>query len=88
MPDRFPALDALIRDAEAVAAERPDVLRTLVVLLKAAIASDTDPYLLTGALIEGIAATVAHRIPAETQGDVSVEIVRLLRDRLRAQGTI
>jgi hypothetical protein len=59
MPDRFPALDALIRDAEAVAAERPDVLGTL-------------------------AATVARRMPAE----ISVEIVRLLRDRLRAQGTI
>jgi hypothetical protein len=88
MPDRSPALDALIRDAEAVAAEQPYVLGTLVMLLKAAIASDTDPYLLTGALIEGIAATVAQRIPAERQGDVSVEAVRLLRDRLRARGTI
>jgi hypothetical protein len=43
MPDRSPALDALIRDAEAVAAERPDVLGTLIMLLDAAIASDTDP---------------------------------------------
>jgi hypothetical protein len=46
MPDRSPALDALIRDAESVAAERPDVLGTLIMLLDMAIRSDTDPYLL------------------------------------------
>jgi hypothetical protein len=39
-------------------------------------------------LIEGIAVTVAQRMPVERQGDVAVETVRLLRDRFRTHGTI
>jgi hypothetical protein len=56
--------------------------------MKMAIASDADPYMLAGALIEGIAATVAQKIPPERQGDVAAECVRLLRDRLAAGGAI
>ena len=40
MPERSQALDALIRDAEAAAAERPDLLGTLIMLLKVVIGSD------------------------------------------------
>ena len=47
----------------AEAAAVPDLLAALVVALKAIIASNADPYLLAGAPIEGIAATVAERIP-------------------------
>ena len=64
MPDRSPTLASLIRNAEAAAAQHPNNLGALIAALKRIIASDVDPYLLSGALIETIAATVAERIPA------------------------
>jgi hypothetical protein len=57
-------------------------------MLKTVVASDADPYPLAGAPVEGIAATISARIPPERQGQVAVETVRLLRDRLRARGAI
>jgi hypothetical protein len=59
MADRFPALDALIRDVETITADQTDPLAVLVPLLHMLIQSD--PYLLDGALIEGIAATIMQR---------------------------
>jgi hypothetical protein len=89
MPDQsFPDLAALIRDVEAKAAEQPDPLAVLIALLKMVIVSDADPYLLAGALVEGIAATIAAKIPPERQGHVSVETMRLLRDRFKVAGSI
>jgi hypothetical protein len=86
--DRSPALDALIREVEARAAEKPDTVAIMVGVLKLVIASDADPYLLSGALVEGIASTIVQRIPDEKRGEVGVEAVRLLRDRLRAYGIV
>ena len=88
MPDRTPALDALIRAVEAQAAEKPDTVAILVGVLKLVIASEADPYLLSGALIEGIASTIVQRIPEERRGEVGFEAVRLLRDRLHAYGIV
>jgi hypothetical protein len=89
MPDRFTALDALIRDAESAAANHPDPLAVLAMLLKMVIASDADPYLLNGALIESIAATIVRRIPKERQEEVVAgEALRLLHARLRENGAI
>jgi hypothetical protein len=89
MPEQsFPDLDALIRQIEARAIEFPDPLAILLAMLKMVIASDADPYLLAGALVEGIAATISARIPPERQGEVAVEIVRLLGDRLETRGAI
>src|ERR1700722_2611447 len=88
MPDRPAALDALIRDAEAAAADQTDPLAVLVMLIQIGIRSDADPYLLNGALIEGIAMTIMQRIPAERREEVSREAMRVLYDRLHAKGTI
>ena len=88
MPDRSPNLDSLIRAAEASAAQHPDKLGALVAALKAISSSDVDPYLLSGVLIETITVTVIERVPPEKHGEVSVDIVRLLRDRLHAYGMI
>jgi PAS domain S-box-containing protein len=74
--------------AEAAGGEQTDPLTTLAHLLRRIIASDADPYLLAGALVEGIATALAQKIPPEHQGDVAVETVRLLRDRMRAYGMI
>jgi hypothetical protein len=70
------------------AANQVDPLLVVSLPLKLTIDSDVDPYLLIGELIEAIAVAAAKRIPAEKQGEVSVEAVRLLRDRLRAHGVI
>ena len=88
MPDRPAALDALIRDAEAAATEQTDPLAVLVMLMRLVIRSDADPYLLNGALIEGIAMTIIQRIPAERREEVSRQVMRVLHDRLRAKGAI
>ena len=89
MPEQsFPDLDALIRPIEARATEFPDPLAILIAMLKMVVASDADPYLLAGALVEGIAATISARIPPERQAEVAVETVRLLRDRLETRGAI
>ena len=46
----FPDLDGLIRDIEKKAADEPDPLGILVLMLKMVISSEADPYLLAGAL--------------------------------------
>ena len=88
MPDRPAALDALIRDTEDAAADHTDSLAVLVMLMRMVIRSDADPYLLNGALIEGIATTIMQRIPEERREDVSQLAMRVLHDRLRAKGAI
>lgn len=88
MADHSKTVASLIRAAEqAVAAAKEDDLVTyLVVLLRLFIWTEADPHLLAGALAEGVAATIAERIPAERQGEASREIVQVLVDRLRARG--
>ena len=88
MPERNPVLDALIREVEAKAAQRPDTVAILAAVLKLVIASEADPYLLSGALIEGVATTILQRVPEERRAEVAVEAVRLLRDRFRSHGII
>jgi hypothetical protein len=87
---RFPELDALIHRVEAKARvpAEPDRLTAMIAILNLIIASKTDPYLLIGSLLEAIAKTLAERIPAHKRGEASVEAVRLLRDLLKAHGTI
>ncbi len=85
---RSPELDALIRSAERAAAKEPDLVDTAAAVIKLAIGSGADPYLLIGALIEGVAATIDQRVPAQCQGITAVQTVRILLDRLKAHGVI
>ena len=88
MAGNIQAVNSLIHAAETAAADHLDPLLVVNLLLKLTIDSEADPYLLIGELIEAISVAVARRIPAEKQGDVAVEAVRLLRDRLRAHRLI
>jgi hypothetical protein len=88
MPNDNPTLDAMIREVEARAAEGTDSIAILVGVLKLVIASEADPYLLSGALVEGIASTILQRIPEERRGATGVEAMRLLRDRLHTYGIV
>jgi hypothetical protein len=88
MPRRFSQIDTVIRDAEAAADKQIDPLLVLQMLLKLTISSEADPYLLMGMLLEATAETIVQRIPAEKRGEVSIDVMRLLRDRLRERGLI
>jgi hypothetical protein len=64
------------------------VLALLVALIKVAIRSEVDPYLLSGVLIEGIASTINARIPEDRKGEIAAQAIRLLHERLQARGAI
>ena len=87
-PDHSAAIEALIRNAEAAPANQTDPLAVLVMLMRMVIKSDADPYLLNGALIEGVATTIMQRIAAEMREEVSRQVMRVLHDRLREKGAI
>jgi hypothetical protein len=70
--------------AEQAAAEQPDLISLLAEKVKASVASDADPYLLMGTLIEGITHTLAS-IPPERRSDTARAAISLLHDRLRAE---
>lgn len=78
---------SLVLLAKQAAAEQPDLVTLLAETVKAAVASDADPYLLMGALIEGITYTLAS-IPQDRQSDTARAVVGLLFDRLRAEGLL
>jgi hypothetical protein len=82
MPARFSATRS------HPAADQTDPLAVLVMLMRMVIRSDADPYLLNGALIEGVATTIMQRIPEERREAVSHQVMRVLHDRLRDKGAI
>jgi hypothetical protein len=89
LPDKaISAVDALISEINQTAAVQPRPLDVLMVTLKLSIAMDTDPYLLAGGLIEGIAIAIAKQIPSERHGEVARDTMRLLRDRMRTYNLI
>jgi hypothetical protein len=87
MPDRaFPAVDALIRRVQRVAASRPDPMHILAQTISMTGDIGTDPYAVLGVLIEGAVQTIAQRIPAEQQMETAATLVQLLEERLKAHG--
>jgi hypothetical protein len=82
----FPAVEALIRQAERAAAAAPDRVRLVAELVRLIGERGADPYLLIGALIEGAVHTLATHVPPERQREVTEELGRLLIDRLKARG--
>lgn len=85
---RFQAVEDLIRQVETKAANEPDTLALVVALIKFAVRSEVDPYLLNGVLIEGIANTIHSRIPGRRRHQVATETIRLLLERLQDGGAI
>jgi hypothetical protein len=87
MPDRpYPAIEALIRRVQRVAADRPDPTHILAEVISMIGASEADPYVVLGVLVEGAAHVVAHHIPAERQAATTAELMQLLKLRLKAHG--
>ncbi len=87
MPDRpFPAVEALIRRVQRVAKDRPDPTHILAEVISMIGASEADPYVVLGVLLEGAAHMVARHIPPERQAETADELVQLLKLRLKQHG--
>ena len=87
MPDRpYPAIDALIRRVQRVAADRPDATHILAEVISMIGASEADPYTVLGILVEGVAHTLTQHIPKERQSDTAATLLQLLEERLKAHG--
>jgi hypothetical protein len=87
MPDRpFPAVEALIRRVQRVAAARPDPMHILAQTISMTGAIGADPYAVLGVLVEGAVQTIVQQIPAEHQAETAATLVRLLKERLSARG--
>jgi len=89
MPERpFPAVDALIRRVQRVAASRPDPMYILAQTISMTGAIDADPYAVLGVLVEGAVRTIIQHIPPEQQAETSATLIRLLQERLEAHGIV
>jgi hypothetical protein len=87
MPDRpFPAVEALIRRVQRVAASRPDPMYILAQTISMTGAIGADPYAVLGVLVEGAVQTIVEQIPAEQRAETAATLVRLLKERLIARG--
>ena len=87
MPDRsFPAVEALVRRVQRVAANRPDPLHILAQTIGMTGTIGMDPYAVLGVLVEGAVQTLIQHIPAERQADAAAMLVELLEERLKANG--
>jgi hypothetical protein len=87
MPDRpFPAVEALIRRVQRVAASRPDPMHILAQTIGMTGAIGADPYAVLGVLVEGAVQTIVQQIPAEHQAETATMLVQLLKERLIAHG--
>jgi hypothetical protein len=87
MPDRpFPAVEALVRRVQRVAANRPDPLHILAQTIAMTGTIGLDPYAVLGVLVEGAVQTLTQHIPPERQAEVAATLIGLLRERLEASG--
>jgi hypothetical protein len=89
MSDRFfPAIDALIREAEQAAAAKPDQVRLVAELVRVIGERGADPCLLIGTLVEGAVEVLKRHIPSACRAEMTEALGRLLMDRLKAHGLI
>jgi hypothetical protein len=87
MPDRsFPAVQALVRRVQRVAANRPDPAHILAQTISMTGTIGMDPYAVLGVLVEGAVQTLIQHIPAERQADAAAMLVELLEERFKANG--
>jgi hypothetical protein len=82
------AIDALVRTLPVISPDtrakqcEPDPIRTLADAIRDAAATDADPCVLMGTLVEAAVYTLATRVPAIHQDVISAELSQLLTDRL------
>jgi hypothetical protein len=80
------AVRKLSSQAEQAAARAPDPLAELALAIKNAMRGGTDPYVMLGVLVEGMAQTLVARIPAERHDSTLAAALVTLRQRLADGG--
>jgi hypothetical protein len=80
------AVRKLSSQAERAAAQAPDPLADLSRVIKIAMQGETDPYVMLGVLLEGIAQTLVTRIPPERHDSTLAAALVTLRQRLADRG--
>lgn len=76
----------LSRQAAQAAAQAPDPLADLSAVIKLALQSETDPYVMLGVLVEGMTQTLVTRIPPERHRSTLAATLVTLRQRLADRG--
>ena len=84
---RFPAVDRIVRHADAIAAGEPDLVSDLAQAARRTIDGGGDPYLTIGVLVEAIAYAFVQQIPRAKQPDAAMAVLKMLMERLDANGT-
>ena len=82
----FSPLNAMIAQIERQAVITPDAVRVISDDVKAAIQAKADPYVLSGALIEGIAMTLLANIPEQMRKSVASDALKLMYSRCPVVG--
>jgi hypothetical protein len=82
----FGEIVRLIEQAEQAAAASPDPTSLLAHVIRLVVKTDADPYLILGVLVEGVAHSLATRIPDERRGEIGKEVSHLLAERFKAHG--
>ena len=80
------AVRKLSSQAAEAAAHAPDPLADLSVAIKAAMRSETDPYVMLGVLLEGVTQTLITRIPSDRHLSTLAAAFVTLRERLADRG--
>ena len=76
----------LIELANQVANREPNPIRSLITAVRSTAASNADPYLVIGSLLEGTVQTICTRIPSQRMNETAEAVMQLLKDRLQAHG--
>jgi hypothetical protein len=82
-PKAFDAVAGMAEGARDLAGRLPNRLNELAEQIRALAASEIDPYLLVGILLEGMVHTVSLRIPQDRQPDTVLATLTMLQQRMQ-----
>ncbi|MDR3538183.1 MAG: hypothetical protein P4L71_16940 [Acetobacteraceae bacterium] len=82
-PAIFKAVDGMSDEARHIAGQMPNLLVDLAQRIRSLAASEIDPYLLVGVLLEGMVHTVSNCIPTDRQPDTMLATLMLLQQRMK-----
>src|SRR5262249_31481170 len=71
----------LIEGPNQAASREPNPIRSLITAMRSTAASNADPYLVIGSLLEGAVQTICTRIPSQRMNETAEAVMQLLRDR-------
>jgi hypothetical protein len=80
------AVRKLSSQAEQAAAQAPDPLADMSRAIRSALQGETDPYVMLGVLVEGVAQTMVTRIPPQRHNSTLAAALVTLGQRLAARG--